>query len=254
MGPTKLIANRLQLTAGREPILRDLSLTLHPYKLTALVGPNGAGKSTLLRTLASIETRYTGEICLGTGTPVATLSPKERARTIGFVGSHETVPFSFTTFETVRLGRYAWHQGNPSKDDDRKSHQFLELMGLERFSDRPVTTLSSGERQKTMIARLLAGETPILLLDEPLANLDVGASLKLLMLLKKIAHDGGTVCLSIHDLNLAYSFADRVICMDKGHIIADGDPTQILLSPEVRQAFSVHTRVAPGLRVGIHFE
>jgi iron complex transport system ATP-binding protein len=120
-------------------------------------------------------------------------------------------------------------------------------MEIEHLEKRDVTSLSSGERQKTMIARLLAGETPILLLDEPLASLDIGSSLKLLSLLRKKAQNGATICLTIHDLPLAYRFVDHILCLSHGELVADGPAKEVLLSPLVRQAFGVEPSIETGL-------
>lgn len=243
----RLEAQHLSFAYGSRSILRDVSCNLRPGELTALIGPNGAGKSTLLRMLAHLTVGTQGQVVVDKIGALHTLSPEERAKYIGWVGDHGPLPFSFSVFDTVRLGRYGWHKGMPSQRDDDATHAALQQMEIDHLARRDVTSLSSGERQKTMIARLLAAETPILLLDEPLANLDIGSSLRLLTLLRKKARDGATVCLTIHDLSLAYRFADRVLCLEGGALVADGPAKDVLVSGQVSQALGVESTIEPGL-------
>ena len=249
-----LDASHLNLSLAGTRIVHDLSLTLRPGELTALVGPNGAGKSTALRMLAHLETRGHGTVSLRNIGRIGDLTPLERARYVGWVGDHGNLPFAFSVFETVRLGRYAWHQGIPTRHDDAAAYAALEQMDLSQLAHRDVTSLSSGERQKTMIARLLASQTPVLLLDEPLANLDIGSSLKLLGLLQNLTRERATVCLTIHDLSLAYRFADRVLCLQHGHLCGDGPAKEILVSPAMTKAFGVTPKIDPGLILTIDSE
>jgi iron complex transport system ATP-binding protein len=249
-----LEASHLNLSLAGTAIVRDLSLTLRPGELTALVGPNGAGKSTVLRMLAHLETRGHGTVSIRDLGRIGDLTPLERARCVGWVGDHGNLPFAFSVFETVRLGRYAWHQGIPTRLDDDLANAALARMDLSHLAHRDVTSLSSGERQKTMIARLLAGQTPVLLLDEPLANLDIGSSLKLMALLQSLTREGATVCLTIHDLSLAYRFADRVLCLQHGHLCGDGPAKTVLISPAITKAFGVTARIDPGLILTIDSE
>ena len=245
--PLSLDVQNISLERGEHLILNKVTCTLRPGELTAIVGPNGAGKSTLLRVMASLTTGFKGSVSLGPIGSLESLAPSIRAKYIGWVGDQSHLPFAFTVFDTVRLGRYNWHKGIPSQKDDVAAHLALDQLEIAHLAKRDVTSLSSGERQKTMIARLLAGETPILLLDEPLANLDIGSSLKLLALLRKKATDGATVCLSIHDLPLAYRFADRVLCLAEGELIADGPAKDVLVSPQVNKAFGIESTIEPGL-------
>lgn len=242
-----LRAKHISFHYNHRPILRDVSCTVESGSLTAVIGPNGAGKSTLLRLLGHLLSPTNGSIFLDPIGDIGSLSTEERARYIGWVADHGPLPFAFSVFDTVRLGRYGRHKGTPTAVDDKATLLALGQMEIEHLVNREVTSLSSGERQKTMIARLLAGETPILLLDEPLASLDIGSSLKLLSLLRKKAQDGAIICLTIHDLSLAYRFADHILCLANGALIADGPAKDVLLSPLVSQAFGVKPSIETSL-------
>jgi iron complex transport system ATP-binding protein len=242
-----LQAKRISFHYNHHPILRDVSCTVEPGSLTAVIGPNGAGKSTLLRILGHLISPTKGSVSIESIGEIASMSAEKRAKYIGWVADHGPLPFAFSVFDTVRLGRYAWHKGIPKVVDDEATLSALRQMEIEHLAKRDIRSLSSGERQKTMIARLIAGETPILLLDEPLASLDIGSSLKLLSLLRKKAQDGATICLTIHDLPLAYRFADHILCLANGTLVADGPSKDVLLSPLVSQAFRVEPTIEPGL-------
>lgn len=242
-----LRAKHISFNYGLRAIIRDVSCTVEPGRLTALIGPNGAGKSTLLRILGHLLSPTKGSVSIDAIGDIGRLSTEERARYIGWVADHGPLPFAFSVFDTVRLGRYGRHKGTPTVIDDEATLSALGQMEIEHLVQRDVTSLSSGERQKTMIARLLAGETPILLLDEPLASLDIGSSLKLLSLLRKKAQDGAIICLTIHDLPLAYRFADHILCLSNGALVADGPAKDVLLSPLVSQAFGVEPSIETGL-------
>ena len=195
--------------------------------LTCLIGANGAGKSTLLRTIAGFQLPIEGTVLLG-GDDVRTLSPRQRAERMAVVLTDRPDVMCTTVWEMVATGRapFTGFWGRLSgKDRDIVTHS-LCLVGIEHMSDRTVTTLSDGERQKVMIAKALAQQTPIIILDEPTAFLDYPSKVEVMQLLKLIAHEEHkTVLLSTHDLELAVSSADRLWLFEKHREGAEKEKT-----------------------------
>jgi iron complex transport system ATP-binding protein len=234
-----LTAIELRLTRDGRRIVDDVSLTLAPGAVTALVGPNGAGKSTLLRLLAGLLAPDAGSVADPEGRSLASLDALARARAVGWSPPTIDMAFAFAARDVVLLGRYPWHRGRPGQDDHAAADRALARLGIEALASRSVASLSSGEQQKVMLARLLAGDAPVLLLDEPLANLDPASALALLRLFKELAAGGRTICLTVHDLGLAYRFADRVLVLDQGKLVASGAPETALALDVVQRVFRV---------------
>lgn len=228
----------LVVSKGGAKILDGVKTSFPERRLTVVVGPNGAGKSTLLRTLAGLEQASSGAVILG-GRDVTHSAPHLRAKVLTWVPAESEVPFAFTARECVVMGRFPWHKGLPSGGDYARADQALELVGMTEFARREVPTLSSGERLKVQVARALAGDAHCLLFDEPTANLDVGAALSLLTLLKRIAAEGRTVGLSLHDLSLARRFADHAVCLERGRVAASGDPDEVFSPARLKSVFGV---------------
>lgn len=202
------------LTIGHRdaPLAASLCATLPPSSLTALVGRNGCGKSTLLRTIAALHPPMEGEVRMGDEN-LARLSPNERARRIALVLTDRVSAPALTAREVVEMGRtpYSSFLGTLRSDDHEKVEQAIEACQIENLLSREVGTLSDGERQRVMIARALAQDTPIILLDEPTAFLDFPAKVETLTLLRSIAHEQGkTILLSTHDLELTFQLADHL--------------------------------------------
>lgn len=240
----ELSSRHLRVDRDGRTILDDVSVTLAPGQLTALIGPNGAGKSTLLQALCGLLPPAHGTVMLSAERSLATLTPLERARLIAWSPPTFEPAFNFTVVDTVVLGRFPWHLGRPSSSDQDKALAALQCLGAEALASRSVATLSSGERQKTALARILASDAPILLLDEPLANLDIAAALSLLALLKSLARSGKTICLTLHDLGLAFRFADAGIVLQDGCVKAHGSATHSLSPDVLSQTFGVKAEIA----------
>lgn len=205
---------------GHQPILSGINATVSQGQFACLVGQNGAGKSTLLKTIAGFVPRRSGELSIN-GHDIAQLSQHQRARLIGIVLTGRTDIEHLTVHETVGLGRtpYTGFFGKLTSHDTRIIDQALTITGIENLASRRLSTLSDGELQKTMIARTLAQQTPIILLDEPTAFLDYHSRIELFRLLSTLtSQNNKLIILSTHDLELAARFADKLFEIKKGKL------------------------------------
>ena len=219
---------------GVKVVTEGISDTICSGELTCLLGENGAGKSTLLRTLSGFLPSLSGEISI-LGKPLRQYRERELATVIGVVLTERTNLQNMTVTELVGMGRspYTGFWGRLSAADRAKVGEALEMVGIAAFGNRLVQTLSDGERQKVMIAKALAQETPIIFLDEPTAFLDYPSKVEVLNLLGRLSRDlGKTIFLSTHDLELALRVADRVWLMTRQGKVQTGLPENLFIDPE----------------------
>jgi iron complex transport system ATP-binding protein len=184
--------------------------------LTAIVGRNGTGKSTLLRAMAGLDRPLAGEVIVG-DTPLVAMTPREVARRVGFVSAQRIRVTNLRARDVVALGRtpYTDWIGRLTAADEEAVATALSLVGMSEFTDKQMDTLSDGEAQRVMIARVLAQDTPVILLDEPTAFLDLPNRYEVCLLLKKLAEERGrTVVFSSHDLSIVLQLADRILVLD----------------------------------------
>lgn len=210
-------------------ISASLSGTLNEGGLTCLLGPNGAGKSTLLRTMSGFQTAISGDINI-MNKPISTYNQSELARTISVVLTDNNKIQNMTVREVVAMGRspYTGFWGRLSSKDNHLIDKCLEWVGISEFGGRKLQTLSDGERQKVMIAKSIAQETPIILLDEPTAFLDYPSKISTMLLLRRLAQAmHKTIFVSTHDLEHAMRFADRIWLLDKPHGLTAGTPEEL---------------------------
>jgi iron complex transport system ATP-binding protein len=240
---TLLEARDLVVARGRRTVLEGVSLDLHPGDALALVGPNAAGKSTLVRTLIGLLAPVSGEVRLESR-PLAAWSRDAVARRVALVAPEDEGPPTLTVADRVGLGRYP-HRGpfRPFTDeDDAAVARALRVTGIEHLAARRLGTLSAGERQLVLLARGLAQEPRLLLLDEPAAHLDVGHQIALFRALDGVREGGVAVLAVIHDLPRAAEWARRMVLLHRGRIAAEGTPDAVLGSPAAEEAFSVRIR------------
>ena len=234
----------LSVHYGSRQILRAISLDVQSGEILALIGPNGAGKSTLIRAASGVIP-YTGHIRTN-GDDFASLNPMQRAKYLATVPQAVSLPPAFTVWETVLLGRtpYLGFLGQPSQHDEEIARQSLARVSALPFIDRRVGELSGGEQQRILLARALCQSTPILLLDEPTAHLDLQYQVGLLELVSELAHkDNLAVLIALHDLNLAAHYADRIALMVAGNIKAIGKPTEVLQPELIAEAYCLPVQV-----------
>lgn len=224
--------------------LAGVGLTLRPGELTAIVGPNGAGKSSLIASLAGLAAPSSGHVRLD-GAPLPAMTPRVRARRIGYLPQSPEVAWDVTVETLVALGRLPWqgaalHRAHATRAEDRAAvAAALAAMELEHLCQRPVSSLSGGERARALAARVLAGAPDWLLADEPLANLDLAHAAALLARLKAQAASGRGVVLVLHDLAAAMNHADRVVVLHQGRGAADGAPEQALTPALIAKVWQV---------------
>ena len=219
---------------GVKTVAEGISDSIRSGELTCLLGENGAGKSTLLRTLSGFLPPLAGEIAI-LGKPLSAYREKDLATVVGVVLTEKNNLQNMTVAELVGMGRspYTGFWGRLTADDRRKVEDALSLVGIGELRDRMVQTLSDGERQKVMIAKALAQETPIIFLDEPTAFLDYPSKVEILHLLHRLSREmGKTIFLSTHDLELALRVADRVWLMTKQGQVTTGTPDHLIVDRE----------------------
>jgi iron complex transport system ATP-binding protein len=229
--------------SGR-PVLPEISVGVPAGALTAIVGPNGSGKSTLLRMLAGLIRPAAGTVRLG-GVSLETLTRREIASRIAFLPQHTTCDFAFTVEEAVAMGRHP-HRGAfaPARHRDRAAvASALARCDLEGLRGRLVDRLSGGEAQRVAIARCLAAEPEVMLLDEPTAHLDLEHSFDIFDRCRALARAGRAVAVATHDLSTAAEFATSVVVLHRGRVAASGAPARVLTPDLCSQVFAVTVEV-----------
>jgi iron complex transport system ATP-binding protein len=226
------------------PVLHDLTLTIPSGARLGLIGPNGSGKTTLLRAVAGLVA-HQGQIRIGGAAPGA-LSRRELARRVALVPQHPIVPAGTTVTDYVLMGRtpYIPYFGTESRRDLDIVASVLDHLDLAGFAARRVDSLSGGERQRAVLARALAQQAPVLLLDEPTTGLDVGHQQQVLELVDTLRDDLDlTVVSAMHDLTLAGQFADQLVLLDGGRVAAAGPARSVLTEPVIGQHYQASVRV-----------
>jgi iron complex transport system ATP-binding protein len=255
-----LQANNISLGYNGHNIIEALSLSVPKNKIFGLIGPNGSGKTTLLRALAGLMKPRGGAVYLH-GSSISQLESQKRARMVGWVPQREALAWPLTVGETVQLGR-APHRGwflPYTSQDSLVVERALQQTELVALQDRPIDKLSGGEFQRVLIARALAQEPELLLLDEPTANLDVHHQIQVLDLVRGLVRQGDlTVVMAIHDLNLAARYCDRLVLMHEGELQGIGGPEEVLTTGNLRKVFGIEAKLyrdpwgdwAVGVRAG----
>ena len=226
-------------------ILHEVSFDVQNGEVLALIGPNGAGKSTLIRAVSGVIPFASGHVRMN-GDDFASLSTLQRARHVATVPQAVSLPPAYTVWETVLFGRtpYLGFLGQPSKKDEEIARQALARVSALPLAERRVGELSGGEQQRVLLARALCQSSPILLLDEPTAHLDLQYQVSLLELVSELAHkDHLAVLIALHDLNLAAHYADRIALMVAGQIKAEGNPEQVLQRELIADAYCLPVQV-----------
>jgi iron complex transport system ATP-binding protein len=226
---TRLVAHDLHVALGPRQVLRGLSLALTGGSLVGLLGPNGAGKTTLIRSFAGLVAPQAGEVRLD-GRPLAEIDADARAQAIAYLPQERECRWPITVARVAALGR------------PRRAEAVMEALAetdMTALAERPMDALSGGERARALIARALAVDPKVLLADEPLAGLDPGHQLDLLAVLRRRADAGALVVVVAHDLTLVPRFADRLVVLAGGKVVADAAPAAALAAPATAAAYGI---------------
>nr|WP_265112429.1 heme ABC transporter ATP-binding protein [Halosolutus halophilus] len=241
---TSIDVRDVAVSFGEIDVLEDLSLSAEPGEVVGLVGPNGAGKTTLLRTISGAISPDRGRVTIG-GDDVHGLSSRESSRRVAVVPQETTLSFSFSVRDVVEMGRHPYRSrfAPPDPEDRAVVDDALERTRTAQFADRGIEAVSGGERKRVVLARAVAQETPVMLLDEPTASLDVNHAIETLELVRDLVAEGRTVIAAIHDLNLAARYCDRLVMLADGTVHRSGSPTEVLSSDALRAAFDANAAV-----------
>jgi iron complex transport system ATP-binding protein len=230
-----------------QTVLGQQSFTVKQGECLGIIGPNGSGKTTLLKLISGLLLPTTGHVRLK-GQEIYCIPRKERARMIAVVSQVQLPPAPLTVYEAVMMGRYPhmrWYE-QESTDDRKKVMKAICATGLASLQHTPLASLSGGERQRAAIARAMAQEPQILLLDEPTAFLDIGYQLSILNQIEKWKVESRlTVVIVLHDLNLAAQFCDRLLLLDKGEMKAMGTPAEVLAKEMIKKVYHAETEIIP---------
>jgi iron complex transport system ATP-binding protein len=216
-------------------ILTDVSLTVQPGEFVALVGPNGAGKSTLLGVAAGDLPATAGQVQLF-GAPLDAYTAKEAARERSVLLQEQRIAFGFRVRRVVEMGRTPWYRTPAEHRDDAAVDAAIDQVDIGHLVDRVYPTLSGGEKSRTSLARVIAQESPLVLLDEPTAALDIAHQEQVLAVVRALADSGCAVVVVLHDLALAAQ-ADRVCLLDHGQVVANGRPTDVITSELISEVY-----------------
>jgi iron complex transport system ATP-binding protein len=241
---TGLAAVGVTVALDRTPIVRDVSCAVRKAGWLALIGPNGAGKSTLLRAMAGLIP-YAGTVTLG-AVDARAMKPKERAKTLAYVPQEPVLPPDLTVAQYVMLGRtpHLGYLAAPGRHDRERAGAAMERLDVARFTQRRLARLSGGERQRAVLARALAGDPRVLLLDEPTSMLDVGHEQQVLELVDTLRKDTGlTVISTLHDLTVAGQYADALVLLDGGRVVASGSPQAVLTQSLIESVYAARVTV-----------
>ena len=229
---------------GKTIIVDEMDLAIEAGSVTALVGPNGCGKSTLLRGISRLLKPAAGSVYLNSK-DIHKMKAKDLARQLGILPQSPSAPEGLTVHELVAQGRYphqSWFQ-QWSSEDERIVHEALGTTNLTMFAERPVDTLSGGQRQRAWIAMALAQQTDILLLDEPTTFLDLAYQMDVLDLLQSLNMEGRTIVMVLHDLNHAARYADTIVALRDGQIVAQGTTVEIKTADNIFQVFGLKSTI-----------
>ncbi len=240
-----LSASALRYRIGDALLLDGVDVELYPGELVGLIGPNGAGKSTLLRNLIGYLRPTEGTVTLE-GRPIQTYSARERAKRISYLSQYGPDQFPFPVIDVVEMGSYpVVGMGRaPGVREREAAMRALSYVGLERLADRSFPSLSGGERQLALFARILVQESPIILLDEPTASLDIGHEATLLQMVRDLCEEGYSAIVALHNLNIAAEYCRRLVLMDGGRVRAAGPPDHVLVGELIETSY--HTSVHVG--------
>ena len=234
----------LSFSYEERPVLRDISFRVEQGEFLSILGPNGVGKSTLFRCVLGLLSGYTGQVLVD-GVDARQFSIRESARHIAYIPQSSHPIFNYRVFDIVLMGATSAVSvlRAPGREHAERCHWALEKVGISHLADRCYHRLSGGEQQLVMIARALVQNAPILMLDEPTANLDFGNQLRVLEQVRSLAREGYTVIQTTHHPEQSYLFSDRILALQNGRVLLEGAPSQVLTQQAIRDLYGVEVDV-----------
>lgn len=234
----------LSFSFGRRSVLTDVSFTARRGRLLSILGPNGVGKSTLFRCILGILKGYSGSITVD-GEDSKALGAKALARRVAYIPQQSYPAFSYTVHDMVLMGASAHGRSfaPPGREEEALAHAALARLDIAHLAPRSYTHLSGGERQLVLIARALAQQSPVLLMDEPTASLDYGNQLKVLRCIRDLAEEGYAVIQSTHNPEQSYLFSHEILALKDGRVLSRGAPAQVLTAPLMKELYGVDVEV-----------
>ncbi len=226
------------------PVLNDIDVSLEAGKLIGIIGPNGAGKTTLLKMLAGLLKPESGQVSLD-GQSLNTIRPIERARRIAYLEQYSFVHWPLSVEQLIRLGRFPHRDriDNSPENDQKVITQVMQQVGIQDLALRTFNSLSGGERARVLLARALAVQAGHLLVDEPIASLDLKYQFEIMELLSNQTNNDSCVGVILHDLNLAAKYCNFIYLIDEGKVISKGKPEQVLTQENIKSTFDINARV-----------
>lgn len=243
-GEKVLEARHISVSAGRQTILSDCSLEVGKGEFIGIIGPNGAGKSTFLKAMRGMAEQCSGDIFLF-GKPLRRMAEKETARRLAFMQQDTHLGFGFTCREIVMSARYpylSWWQ-REGEQDRAVAEKCMAFTGVLELAEKSVQDISGGERQRVLLAKILAQETPLIFLDEPTASLDLVYQEEIFRCCTLLARQGKTIVMVCHDLTMAARYCSRLVMIAGGRILADGRPAEVMTEEHLREGFGLHSVV-----------
>ena len=234
----------LSFSYGDRPVLHDISFRVEKGEFLSILGPNGVGKSTLFRCMLGLLSGYSGQVLVD-GTDSRSFSVREAAKHIAYIPQSSHPIFNYSVFDIVLMGRTSGLSTfrSPKKEDAERCRWALDKVGISRLTDRCFHRLSGGEQQLVLIARALVQNAPILMLDEPTANLDFGNQLLVLEQARNLAKEGYTVIQTTHHPEQSYMFSDRILAIQHGRVLKEGTPEQVLAEDTMHELYGVDVNV-----------
>ena len=224
---------------GKKTVVEDVSLKIHPRKITSFIGPNGAGKSTLLSMVSRLIDADTGDVFLDK-TDIAKMKSNDFAKKVAILKQSNFMNVRLTIEELVSFGRFPYSRGHLTEEDHVHVNQALDYMNLIDIKDSFLDELSGGQRQRAFIAMVIAQDTDYILLDEPLNNLDMKHSVQIMKTLRQLVDDlGKTVIIVLHDINFASVYSDRIVALKDGRVVRDGKTDEIINTEALQDIYDM---------------